>query len=236
MQYYMIKSAQIKNKQVNLSKDDLHHIYHVMRYHVGDKIMIVDYETQKKYECLLIDNEGTIKINHEVAENNELSHELVLVYAMVKSDKMELVIQKACELGVSKFIPFYSNRVQIKWDEKKLAKKYERWQKIIKEACEQARRNTLMELVEPIKQDQLLNYLCDINIVAYELEDALDVEDVYLKDNSCLVMVGPEGGYDEQEITFFKSLEIKSVSLGKRILRTETAAINILSIVANIMK
>ncbi|MEG0364794.1 MAG: RsmE family RNA methyltransferase, partial [Erysipelotrichales bacterium] len=108
---------------------------------------------------------------------------------------------------------------------------------IVKEACEQARRNKLMEIEEPIKIDKLDKYLEDVNIVAYEKADiSKRVSDLDIKDKNCLLVIGPEGGISNREIDLLIEKEFNLVSLGKRILRTETAAISLVSIVSNYME
>lgn len=236
MQYYMINTKQILDNKVLLEKEDLHHIFNVMRMTTGHNIICCDYETKLKYRCLI--NVDGITIEEILDENNELGNDLILVYSLVKSDKLELVIQKASEIGATKLILLNTRRSIIKLDPKKSSKKIERYNKIVKEACEQCRRNTLMEVVGPVSIKDLKNHLCDINLVAYEaLNNNNDNLINYpINKQSCMIVIGPEGGFEQTEIDDMNKLGINAVSLGKRILRSETACIYSLSIIAYLME
>jgi len=231
----MIKNSQINGEYIELDKDDLHHIFRVMRMKENDELLCVDITTEIRYLCLIVED-NRVKIIDILDSNNELEQELVLAFGLVKADKLEFVIQKACELGVTKFIPLKTKNSIVKFEDNKLNKKMVRWQKIIKEACEQAKRNSLMEITKPLNIEDLTDELKDINLVAYEEETSTNKIRGHFKDNSsCLVIVGPEGGFDKEEIEKFKSLNIKSISLGRRILRCETAAISVVSIISDLM-
>ncbi|MEG0284300.1 MAG: 16S rRNA (uracil(1498)-N(3))-methyltransferase [Erysipelotrichales bacterium] len=234
MQYYMIENERFNDGIVSFNKDETHHIYNVMRAKVNDQIVCVDYQLGKKFLVELGSNKEEGTILDEIDENNELSTNLVLAYSLVSADKFEFVLQKAAELGVSKFIPINNDYSVAKIDSKKLDKKMVRWNKIVKEACEQSRRNKLMEIEEPIKIDQLDTFKEDVNIVAYEKADYTKrLSDLDLASKSCLLVIGPEGGISNREIDLLIDKKFNLISLGKRILRTETAAISLVSIVSN---
>lgn len=237
MQQYMITTAQIDNDKVVLNQEDLHHIYHVMRMKENDFIVCADVETKLKYKVQIIDRNGLLKIVEQLDEDNELTCELVLAFGLVKADKLEFVIQKACELGVSKFIPLKVKNSIIKLDEKKFEKKQVRWEKIIKEACEQSRRNSLMVITRPLTLSELLEQKKDLNIVAYE-KAAVDAKigNVVSKNKSILLVIGPEGGIDSMEYDFLNENDFVGISLGKRILRCETAAISAISIISDLIE
>ena len=129
-----------------LDKDDQHHIINVMRMNNNDEIICVFEE--KQYLCSIsISNKNVeTSIIKELETNNELNTNITLIYGMPKSEKFELVLQKACELGVSKVVPFMSSKSIVKLDDNKIDKKIERWEKIVKEACEQSRRNKLLKI------------------------------------------------------------------------------------------
>lgn len=236
MQQYMIDTNQISDTLIYLNDDDLHHIIKVMRMKIDDKIVCVDIETQLRYLCKIGKNHE-ILIEDIYNESKELPNNLVLAFGLVKSDKLEFVIQKACELGVTKFIPLIMQHSIVKIGEKKLEKKMQRWHKIIKEACEQAERNTLMEISMPIKVMDLVNEKQDINFLVYERADFNNkIRTKYQQNNDILLVIGPEGGFAQEEISFLNSIDFKQVSLGKRILRCETAAISAVSIVSDLME
>ncbi|WP_423364179.1 RsmE family RNA methyltransferase [Mycoplasma sp. P36-A1] len=237
MQQYMIHNSKFNNNKVEFIKDDLHHIYKVMRHNFNDKVEVVNINTNKKYLASLNDDSQSATIIKEIEHSSELNHELVLAYGLVKADKLEFVIQKAAELGVTKFIPLIMERSIVKYDQKKLAKKIERWQKIIKEACEQAHRNALMEIMMPISVKELMQYSKDINLVAYEEAKVDSKINKCIKQNkSVMLVVGPEGGISSKEIEVFKDNNYDIVTLGKRILRTETAVISSLAIITDLME
>ena len=182
--------------------------------------------------------QGLIKIVEELDENNELDVEVTLVYALPKGDKFELVLQKATELGVSRIVPLITRRCVVKIDKAKFSKKLTRYEKILKEATQQSRRNKVPELVNIIKLDELKEYLGDYNLVAYE-EKAKNDTDFALKEclkqlnpgDKITIIVGSEGGFDYEEISMMESMNINACSLGKRILRSETAPLYLLSVI-----
>jgi 16S rRNA (uracil1498-N3)-methyltransferase len=237
MQQYMIKTEQINKGVVSLDKDDLHHIFIVMRRTDIDLIICAEYITGYKYLCKIENNE--IKMVEVFTEDNEFKNELVLAFSLCKSDKFEMVIQKACELGVTKFIPVVTERSSIKITSDKLDKKMKRWHKIIKEASEQAHRNTLMEITCPCSIDELIEHsnLVNVSIVAYEKASIDDKIDDHVEIGlSHLILIGPEGGFSDNEITKLDDNFFNIVSLGKRILRMETAAIVACGLIGNILE
>ncbi|MDR1782098.1 MAG: 16S rRNA (uracil(1498)-N(3))-methyltransferase [Bacilli bacterium] len=233
MQQYMVETSSINNNKVSLSKDDLHHLFKVMRAKNYDNIIICDYQSKVQYLASVLDNE--IIIQDKLDINNELNYQLILVMSLVKSDKLELIMQKASEIGVSKMIVVQTRYSNIKLDQSKIDKKLNRWHKIIKEACEQAHRNTLMDLV--IKDS--LNDIIDLDffkVVAYENNNNnINITDLeYMQDT--MIVIGPEGGFSKEEINLLEDNNFNNVNLKKSILRCETAAIVSCGIIANLMK
>lgn len=238
MQRYFINENLNQKKQLVLPSDDLHHVRKVMRNNNGDQIICLDLEGLV-YRCEIADiDTGLVNIIETVDENNELEVEVTLVYALPKGDKLELVLQKATELGVSRIVPLQTRRCVVKMDEQKFNKKITRYQKILKEAAEQSRRNKIPEITKVIKLKDITNYLGNHNLVAYE-EVAKAGEHKMLKatldqlkpGDKLTIVVGSEGGFDEDEVTYMNSLGINSCSLGKRILRSETAPLYFLSVI-----
>lgn len=238
MQRYFINEDLTNKQQLILPADDLHHVKKVMRNINGDKIICLDIKGQV-YHCVIEDiDTGLIKLDYRLEENNELDVEVTLVYALPKGDKFELVLQKATELGVKRIIPIQTKRCVVKMDEQKFAKKITRYQKILKEAAEQSRRNYIPEITNVIKLEQLDNYLGDYNLVAFE-ELAKQGEHLVLKQtldklkagDKITIVVGSEGGFDLDEIKIMNKLGIQACSLGKRILRSETAPLYFLSVI-----
>ena len=238
MQRYFI-DEDLKDKDcLILTGNDLHHLKNVMRSKNGEKIICIDINGMV-YLCVLDDlDQGLIKIVEELDENNELDVEVTLVYALPKGDKFELVLQKTTELGVSRIVPLITRRCVVKSDKAKFSKKLTRYEKILKEATQQSRRNKVPEIVNVIKLDELKEYLGDYNLVAYE-EKAKNDTDFALKEclkqlnpgDKITIIVGSEGGFDYEEISMMESMNINACSLGKRILRSETAPLYLLRVI-----
>lgn len=224
MQQYFIDQKIDINKPCILRDDIIYHLTKVLRL------------TNKTFR--LVDNEGSVflasldgniaKILERIEENNELECDITAVVALIKQDKFELTLQKLTELGVKKIVPYNAYRSVVK--EVKKDKKLERYTKILTEASEQSHRNFVPEITQAIDIKDLEKYKSDINLIAYEKEADNFVGD--LKANSITFIVGPEGGFEEKELQAIMSLGFKSISLGKRILRAETAAIYLASLIA----
>ena len=222
------------NEKFILSEQDNFHIERVLRMKTGDHIVVV-YES-KKYDCIVSFNNGlNINLSNELDISNELECKVTLIYGLPKKDKFEMVVQKSCELGVSFIVPFLAKRSIPVLDDKNTNKKLERWNMIAKEACEQSKRNELVKVLEPVKLKELLNYKSDVNLIAYEDLNCVGSKHLYslLENNpkSITIVVGPEGGFDKSEVDFLNENGFVSVSLGKRILRSETAPLYMLSVI-----
>lgn len=235
--YFINENLTNKNTFIFLS-DDLHHLKTVMRSKKGDKIICIDISGQV-YLCVIEDIEqGIVKIVEKMDENNELDVEVTLIYALPKGDKFELVLQKTTELGVVRIVPLLTRRCVVKSDKKKFAKKISRYEKILKEAAQQSKRNKIPEIVNVIELNELDKYLGTSNLVAYEeiskagKHEALkQVLNKLNTGDKITVIVGSEGGFDQSEIEMMESLGITACSLGKRILRSETAPLYLLSVI-----
>ena len=227
-----------KDYFVHLNQDDEHHVLHVMRMKKGNEIEVVS--NQKVFLCR-IDETSPLKISmiHEIANDVEINEDVTLLFALTKGDKTDLVLQKATELGVKKVALIQSERTVVKYEAKDLEKKAIRFQKIMKEASEQSRRVIVPEFLGVFNLKQLpSSCFSDINYVAYE-KDASKVEQSFMglkKGKSVSIVIGPEGGFSEQEIEHLTKLGFIRTSLGKRILRAETAAIYALSVLGYLLE
>ena len=224
-----------KNNEFVLSSQDLFHIEKVLRMKQGDHI-IVTYD-EEKYDCIVSFSSGIrINIVRKLDINNELTVDVTLIYGLPKKDKFEMVIQKSCELGVSSIVPFMAKRSVVILDEKNTDKKLQRWEMIAKEACEQSKRNTKVKILNPINLKDIKMYMSELNLVAYEdlscLGNKLLFSLLEKKPKSITIIVGPEGGFDKEEISYLNEIGFISVSLGKRILRSETAPLYLLSVIS----
>ena len=223
---------------VHLSKDDEHHVLHVMRMKIGDEIEVVD--NKVLYLCRLDStNPLVISMVHEIASDVEINEDVTLLYALTKGDKTDLVLQKATELGVKKVALIQSERTVVKYDNKDIEKKSQRFIKIMKEASEQSHRLVVPEFLGIFNLKSLPHQaFSDVNFVAYE-KDASKADEQFQgleKGKSVSVLIGPEGGFSKQEIENLVNLGFIRTSLGKRILRAETAAIYALSVIGYLLE
>lgn len=230
-EYFAIEK---KDNEFILSKQDLFHIEKVLRMKQGSHIVVTYLE--KKYDCIVSFSHGVkINIASLLDTDNELTCKITLVYGLPKKDKFELVIQKGCELGVSSIVPFMAKRSIPVMDDKNTIKKLERWNLIAKEACEQSKRNNKVIIEEPVNLSDILKYKSELNLIAYEDLSCDGSKHLYelLENNpsSITIVVGPEGGFDQKEVNFLVENGFISVSLGKRILRSETAPLYMLSVI-----
>lgn len=234
MQRYFVKEK--NNNNFILTDGDIHHIKKVMRYKNNDKIEIV-YE-KKVYLCN-IDNIDLLELSviDSYKEDRELNIELTVAISLVQEQKFDLIIQKLTELGVTSIIPLKTERSIVKIDSSKEERKKLRWENICKEASEQSHRVTIpkiyniMTMKELLKNKKELNLICSLNDRTKPLEEYLNnnIKDV-------LFVIGPEGGFSPKEEEFLINNGFNGTTLGKRVLRVETAAIYIASIINYIYK
>ena len=219
-----------------ITGQDAHHIIHVLRMKEGDEICVSS-GTGLDYLCSVSsfsENEVTARII-EARKSTELPVEIVLYQGLPKSDKMELIIQKCTELGVSRIVPVQTRRSIVKLDAASSAKKLERWRKIAQSASEQSQRSRIPQ-IDPVctLQDALRDSTSlSAAIIPYEHEYGGSGLKSFLASVSGLssagIFIGPEGGFEEEEISQARSAGAIPVSLGSRILRTETAGLAVIS-------
>jgi 16S rRNA (uracil1498-N3)-methyltransferase len=239
--YFVTKS--INDQQFIIDGEDRHHILNVMRMQIGDHIICVD-SMGKIAECKIAEvTEQQVVANIILwkEEIPELPIQITIASGLPKGDKLEWIIQKATELGAFKFLPFAAARSVVKWDDKKAAKKVERWQKIAKEAAEQSHRALVPEIINPVNFKALLqkSNQYDYKLVAFEDESRNGETSVFSstlqkikKGESLLMIFGPEGGLSQEEIKLLKENGFLLCGLGPRILRTETAPLYALAAVS----
>lgn len=235
MQKFFVEENQIKDNKIIITGTDVKHISNVLRMEKGEKIQICDKDTIKNYIVKIEDIETDKIITNIVEElqtSIESNVEIDLYQGLPKADKMELIIQKTTEIGIYKIIPIDMVRCVVKLDEKDAKKKIERWQKIAEGAAKQSKRDIIPQVENKIKLKEVIDKIkeYDIFIVAYEEETNRSLKtilrDIKNKSNYKIgILVGPEGGIDSKEIEILKENGAKVVTLGKRILRTETAPI-----------
>lgn len=223
----------VKGEVIEITdKTELNHMKNSFRLKSGDELRVVDGEFEYLTEILEISkNEILCKI---LKKNEEVVNSLVEIHAgigLLKNDKMELVIQKLVEIGASRIIPILMQRTVAKVNEKK-----EKWDVIAKEALKQCQGVKLTSIAEPIKLKEIELSDYDLILVPYENEEDIKIRDILNKHKNLkkiLFIVGSEGGISEEEISYLKSCNAQIVTLGKRILRAETAAIVVGGILVN---
>jgi len=218
-----------RNSSIDLPSEAAHHCAQVLRYRVGDELVLFngdgfDYlatvEQIEKKHC-------QAKISSRIDPQNESPLKIHLFQGIARSDKMDLIIQKAVELGVTEITPLFTERCNVKLDGKRLDKKLQHWHKTVISACEQSGRAVIPKIHQPISINKLAAYqtisvyleptaikgFCDLNI-----------------QQSLQLMIGPEGGFSEKDINHLNAIQCEGVVIGPRILRTETAGLSAISI------
>ena len=234
---YFCADENIINNKVTIEGGDAKHLKTILRAQPGDEISVVTESKEYIAEIESINKEDIIcNLVEEITTNNETKINITLCQGIPKQTKMETIIQQNVELGVKRFIPLVTERTVVKLNEKdREQKKLDRWQKIAKESAKQSKRNIvpMVEDITTVKQlvERLKNEDAEI-IVPYELEDVKLLKDV-LKEpqQNYYIVIGPEGGFDIKEIELFQEIGAHIATLGKRILRTETAGIVAASVV-----
>ncbi|MBQ3061403.1 MAG: 16S rRNA (uracil(1498)-N(3))-methyltransferase [Lachnospiraceae bacterium] len=226
---------------VTITGEDVNHIKNVLRLKQGEKVTVCNGQGTD-FLCIIekvCDKEIKLFIQSENVSLGELDTKIYLFQGLPKKDKMELVIQKATELGATYIIPVMNKRSVVKLeDSKKEEKKLQRWNHIALGAAKQSKRGIIPKVLPVMKYDKAMEFAdeeCDLIIVPYEnergIEHTKEVLDIVKRKNSVAVFIGPEGGFEEDEINFAKDKSAHIVSLGNRILRTETAALAAMTMV-----
>lgn len=233
MQRYFGK---IIDKAVILTESDQYHLVKVMRAREKDEIEVV---FEGKVFLCEVETVKPLKIKRiaQIKENNELKNDVVLICSLLKGDKLDLVIQKATELGVEEIVLLQSERSIAKIRNLDRSFKLERFNRIVKEAAEQSKRTRLPLLYRVIKMDQLPEIEADVKLIAYEGEKGntssfLKAVKGITAGQRVAIIIGPEGGFSVDEVNEAIEYGYQTVSLGRRILRAETASFYTLSVLA----
>lgn len=241
MPKFFVSQEQIANNQIKIIGQDVNHIKNVLRLSVKDKINVCIIETHINYNCEIQElNNDYIKCNilQEINETVESNIHIHIFQGLPKADKLEFIIEKCTEIGVKQITPVIMKRTIVKLDEKDKIKKLVRWNKIAEVAAKQSGRDEILKINSIINFKNLFEKWNEYDIVltAYENEKENTLKRVLKslpkeKNNlNIAVLIGPEGGIDEQEINQIKeNSNYQIVTLGKRILRTETAPLVISS-------
>ncbi len=237
MPRFFVQSHAIQGDSITIVGSDASHISRSLRMKVGESVTVCDMQ-KTEYDCqiaAITAEDVTLSVLASKPSQNEPPYRAKLYMALPKADKMELIIQKAVELGVSDIIPYRSERSVVKLDEKGGAKKQERWQKIADSAAGQCGRGILPTVHAPVSFDEALkdaqgSPLC---FLCYEGEDGLTLKNLLQRypqaPESVAFFVGAEGGIARDELQKCREAGVLSVGLGNRILRCETAPLFVLS-------
>lgn len=236
MYHFFVSEEQINGENAYIEGSDVNHIANVLRMKPEEELLI-SAKGDWDYLCKIVDIE-TDRVNLKVLESmeqRELPVNITLLQGIPKSDKLEMIIQKAVELGVSEIIPVKTKRVVVKIDEKKVDTKVNRWNAIAESAAKQSKRSIIPKVYEPMSIDNALEIVKDfgVKLIPYENADGIDktrkILDNMDKTKNIAVFIGPEGGFEESEVERIKNSGFEVITLGKRILRTETAGLALLS-------
>lgn len=236
MYHFFVDEDQISGEYAYIKGSDVNHIVNVLRMKPSEELLI-SVKGDWDYLCKIEEIEND-RVNLKVLESmeqRELPVNITLLQGIPKSDKLEMIIQKAVELGVSEIIPVKTKRVVVKIEEKKQASKVARWNAIAESAAKQSKRSIIPKVSEPKSIDNALEIVKDfgVKLIPYENADGIEKTRKILngmdKTKNIAVFIGPEGGFEEEEVKKINKSGFEVITLGKRILRTETAGLALLS-------
>lgn len=238
MHQFFVETSQIHDKTVIIEGSDVNHIKNVLRMKEGEEISVSNGEDGREYRCGIVrieEDRVVCELRFVKEDGVELPSRVYLFQGLPKADKMELIIQKAVELGVYEVIPVETGRSVVKLDAKKAVQKTARWQAIAEAAAKQSRRRIIPQVAAPVSFAQALARAAemDIKLIPYELAEGMDCTKQIFSNlgegKDIAVFIGPEGGFEEKEIVRAKECGIQPITLGKRILRTETAGFTVMA-------
>ena len=239
MYHFFVDQNAIDKETVTITGKDVNHIKNVLRMKTGEEFTVSVNGSAGEYRFALREYTDDSVICDILSANetgNELPSKIYLFQGLPKSDKMELIIQKAVELGAFKIIPVEMKRSVMKLDPKKAPDKIKRWQAISEAAAKQSKRSIIPEISMPVSFKEALSEASGLThkLVPYECAEGIthtrEVIDKVNPSDSIAIFIGPEGGFDESEIELAKSSGFEIITLGRRILRTETAGMVVLSL------
>ena len=242
MYQFFVSPSQINTDQnrVVITGPDVNHIKNVLRMKPGEEVSISNGRDGREYCCAILelhDDSVILELRFIKEEGSELPVTVTLYQGLPKADKMELIIQKCVELGVTRIVPVAMKRCVVKLDDKKSESKIARWQSIAESAAKQSKRGIVTEITPVMPFEKAVGEAArsNLKLLPYEMADKKAMNETRkifenIKPGSDIsVFIGPEGGFDEAEIEKAKAAGLKTITLGKRILRTETAGMTVMS-------
>lgn len=244
MYRFFVNPEQILENEICITGKDVNHIKNVLRMKVGQQVLISNGQ-DREYTCAIEEicpEKVLLSICDIYGPERELSVQVTLFQGLPKSDKMEMVIQKMVELGAYEIVPVATKRCVVKLDEKKAAMKTKRWNAIAESAAKQSKRGIIPEVTEPISFRQALEKArtMDMLLIPYEEAENMQITRKIVSEiksgMNIGIFIGPEGGFAEDEVTLAAEYGAKAITLGKRILRTETAGMALMSVIMYLME
>ena len=241
MYHFFVEPDAVKDKTITITGKDVNHIKNVLRMKPGEELSVSTKDSQSEYRCIvreLFDDRIVCELAFIKEEGNELPSKIYLFQGLPKSDKMELIIQKAVELGAFEIIPVEMKRCVMKIDPKKAASKLSRWNGISEAAAKQAKRTIIPSIKTPMGFQDAVDYAksLPVKLLPYELADGMartkEIFSNLKAGEDIAIFIGPEGGFEQSEVELAKENGFETITLGKRILRTETAG---MAVIARIM-
>ena len=238
MYQFFVESSQICGKIIYITGGDVNHIKNVLRMKPGEEIAVSNGVDGKEYRCGITsieDDRVVCELRFVKEDGMELPSRVYLFQGLPKADKMELIIQKAVELGVHEIIPVATKRCVVKLEDKKAGAKIARWQGIAEAAAKQSKRRIVPKVsnVMSFKEAIAKAASMEVKLIPYELAEGMERTKSLLENlkpgQDIAVFIGPEGGFEEAEINLALAAGIEPVTLGKRILRTETAGFTVMA-------
>lgn len=233
-----MEEGQICGDRIVITGEDVNHIKNVLRMKIGEEIAVSNGVDGREYRCevaQLLSDEVVCKLRFIKENDVELPAQVYLFQGLPKADKMELIIQKAVELGVYSVIPVATRRSIVKLDDKKAAVKQNRWQGIAEAAAKQSKRKIIPKIEKVMSFAEALEMAkeLEVRLIPYELaEDMSHTKEIIERireGQKIAIFIGPEGGFDDTEIALASEVGVEPITLGKRILRTETAGMTVLA-------
>ena len=240
MHHFFVNPEQVEDGLIRITGSDVNHIKNVLRIRQGEEMLVSD-GTGRDYLCQaeeIAGQEVTVRILETEEEGRELPSRIWLFQGLPKSDKMEFIIQKAVELGAAGIVPVSTRNTVVRLDQKKEEAKVKRWQAIAESAAKQSKRSLVPRVSGIMTLKEAFDYVesqgFSVRLIPYEHEAGMEGTKTELDaagpGQDIAVFIGPEGGFDEREIELALSKGVRPISLGRRILRTETAGLALLSV------
>ncbi len=237
---FFIDSGQVRDGHAYITGSDVNHIKNVLRLKAGDRLQVIQEDDPHLYLCRILQTEAdtvTCAVEEILRAETELPAKVILIQALPKGDKMEWILQKCVELGVHEIIPVATKNAVVKLDAKKAANKVGRWNEIAKAAAKQAKRGMIPSVRPVASFAEAISMMRDMDLalLAYEHADMAHMDETRqlfrsVKEGMTIgVFIGPEGGFTSEEVELAMRSGVKPVTLGRRILRTETAGMTVLS-------